>query len=227
VIPLVLLAAVAVAQTAAKPAPAKKPAGKTTATKPAAKKNGGKPAASASLELPPRAVGSRNAPITIEVFSDFECPACRELYMGVLRRLIEEYCNANKVYLIHRDFPLPNHKWARDAARLAVASAAVNRYEQVAEAIFENQAAWTASGQIAPYVEKVLSPAEMKKLNEQLTANRARIDAAIENDIFLGAQNQVRQTPTMIIRSKTQSYPTAGVVQYIYLKLLLDKLLSE
>src|ERR1700736_6324303 len=40
---------------------------------------------------PHKAMGSKNAPIAIEVFSDFQCPACKALFMNVNQKLIDNY----------------------------------------------------------------------------------------------------------------------------------------
>src|SRR6266851_6537087 len=58
---------------------------------------------------PHKAFGSKNAPVTMEVFSDFQCPACKTLFTTTNRRLMDDYVSNGKVYLIHRDFPLPMH----------------------------------------------------------------------------------------------------------------------
>src|SRR5215469_18144271 len=54
-----------------------------------------------------RSVGSKDAPIIIEVFSDFQCHGCAEFYLQALARTIEDYSNKGKVYLIHHEYPLP------------------------------------------------------------------------------------------------------------------------
>ncbi len=54
---------------------------------------------------PHTALGSKTAPMVIEVFSDFQCPACKSLYDATNRQLMDNYVNTGKVYLIHRDFP--------------------------------------------------------------------------------------------------------------------------
>ncbi|HKO04313.1 MAG TPA: thioredoxin domain-containing protein, partial [Candidatus Acidoferrales bacterium] len=44
----------------------------------------------AAEEGPPdKTLGSRNAPIQLEVFSDYSCPACKGFYMGVVRPMLE------------------------------------------------------------------------------------------------------------------------------------------
>src|SRR5579863_10173378 len=63
-----------------------------------------------------RATGRKNAPIVIEVFTDFQCPHCREFYLQTLTKVMEDYCDKGKVYLIHRTFPL-HFRYSREAAR--------------------------------------------------------------------------------------------------------------
>ena len=185
-----------------------------------------KPKGASSTELTlTKSLGSSKAPITLEVFSDFQCPACRELYQKTLRRVIDDYVSHDKVYLIHHDYPLPIHKHAREAARYANAAASVGKYEAVSEALFDKQDSWSVTGNIEAVVAEVLTPAEMKKIKPLL--QNSQIDAAIEKDIFLGNQNTVRQTPTMVIRGRQQTYQPAGIVSYAVLRLVLDKLLSE
>src|ERR1700719_218535 len=70
-----------------------------------------------------KAYGSKNAPITMEVFSDYQCPSCRALFEETLKPLIADYVALGKVYLVHRDFPLPMHSHSWVAARYANAAA--------------------------------------------------------------------------------------------------------
>src|SRR5882672_3661902 len=78
-----------------------------------------------------KALGAPGAPITLEVFSDFQCPSCKALHEETLRPLVTDYVNNGKVYLIHRDFPLAMHAYSRTAALYANASFRLNRYEAV------------------------------------------------------------------------------------------------
>src|SRR5713101_2549652 len=77
-----------------------------------------------------KALGSKSAPITVEVFSDFQCPSCRTVYQSVMRPVIDNYVSVGKVYLVHRDFPLPMHKYSREAARWANAAAQIGKFDK-------------------------------------------------------------------------------------------------
>ncbi len=54
--------------------------------------------------------GSPSAPIMMEVFSDFECPACKTFHDTEVPQLMRDYVSNGKVYLIYRYFPLPMHQ---------------------------------------------------------------------------------------------------------------------
>jgi protein-disulfide isomerase len=174
---------------------------------------------------PRRAFGSKNAPITMEVFSDFQCPACKQLYKATNQLLLDNYVNSNKVYLIHRDFPLPMHAYSRIAARYVRAASQLGKSEQAEKALFDNQEKWEQSGDVDGILAAALSSAEMTKI--RAVAKGTSLDAVIDKDVTLGKGYNVNQTPTTIIHYKGQTYPVVGVVNYDVLHSFLDQLLSQ
>jgi len=172
-----------------------------------------------------KAVGTPSAPITIEVFSDYQCPACRELYLGTLKSLIDNYVLTGKVYLIHRDMPLSQHQYSRVAARYANAAAQVKELEKVSEALFQKQMLWSIDGNVDRVVAEVLTPAEMKQVRQIVEAGK--MDAVIESDVVRARTFSVRQTPTMVITHNGRSDPVVGVVPYSMLRQYLDELLKK
>jgi protein-disulfide isomerase len=174
---------------------------------------------------PGKALGVPTAPITIEVFSDYECTHCKLLYEETLRPLMRDYVAKGKVYFIHRDYPLPQHVNARPAACLANASQRINKYEEVCAALFRQQATWSANGNIEAAVATVLTPVELTKV--RLLAKDPKITAEMEQDIALGQKLPVTSTPTMVITHKGRSHPVTGAVNYSILSRYLDDLLSK
>jgi protein-disulfide isomerase len=203
-------------------------ASNTGAQNKTAPKSPSPPAKAEPFTMPPHASGSKDAPIVMEVWTDFECPHCKELYLRTLRRVIDDYCASGKVYLIHRDYPLLGHQHSREAARWASAAATVGKYEAVTEALFTAQETWSVSGNIEPVVATVLSPAELQKVKQVMSAHKEEIEAAIENDVFLGHEVQVTQTPTTKISQKGVTLSVSpGVFPYATLKSYLDSQLAK
>ncbi len=188
----------------------------------------GQARASAAVLASEKALGSKEAPITMEVFTDYQCPACRGFYEMTLRPVIDNYVAAGKVYLVQHDFPLPMHAYSREAARWANAAAEIGRFEVVEQALYAKQDQWGTTGKIEPVVAGVLSPAEMRKVREILQARGRQIDAAINRDVNLALQRRVNQTPTIFVTHRGQTTPLPpGGVSYALLKQYLDMLLRQ
>ena len=169
-----------------------------------------------------KTIGNPSAPVTIELFSDFQCPACRQLHMQTLPLLMRDYIIPGKAYLVYKEFPLNQHAHGKEAATWAVACARLGKYEQVADVLFETQPTWENDGNIAKALDKVLSPAEMKKA--ELLLKDPGVIAEVASDMQEGARESVNQTPTMVLIHGTKRYPIGGVVSYNLLRSLLDDL---
>jgi protein-disulfide isomerase len=174
---------------------------------------------------PHKAFGSKNAPVVMEVFSDFQCPACKTLYTTTNRQLMDSYVSSGKVFLIHRDYPLAMHAYSRVAARYARAAAQLGKVEPVEQALFQNQEKWEQSGDVDGTVAGVLSPAEMNKVRALVKGGT--MEPLIDKDFALGQMYRVNQTPTTVFHCQGQTYPYAGVMSYDILKQFLDQLLAQ
>jgi protein-disulfide isomerase len=173
---------------------------------------------------PHKALGSKSAPIAIEVFSDFQCPACKQLYSTTMKQVVENYVNTGKVYLVHRDFPLPMHAYSRIAARYGVAGARIGKFEPVERILFEKQEVWEQSGDVDGTVAGVLTAADMAKVRALVKGGT--LEDEINKDYAMGQTYQVNMTPTSIIHYKGQTYPVVGQQTYPIFHDFLDQLLS-
>ena len=175
-----------------------------------------------------KTIGNPNAPITMEVFGDFQCPACRGFFEGTVKQVIDDYVIPGKVYLIHRDFPLEMHPYARQAARLANAAAEFGQFEAIERALYDHQDEWSAKGNIDEVIATYFPPAQFKKFQAFESQHMSEINASIERERAMGAQRNVNQTPTVYITAhgKTEALPGGGV-DYKLLKSYFDYLLRQ
>ncbi len=171
-----------------------------------------------------RSRGLASAPIVIDVYSDFQCPACKVLYEKALIQLNYDYVDKGKVYLVHHEYPLPMHAHAMEAACYACAASRVGKYEQVSDVLFRRQEAWAANGKVDETVCGILTPAEAKKV--RALAKDPAIAAEIQQDIQAGKSAQVNQTPTMILTYRGKPYRIPGM-NYDILRRFIDQLLAN
>ena len=169
--------------------------------------------------------GTMEATIVCEIYSDYECPACANAFRDMIPLLILNYVQTGKVRLLHRDFPLPIHRYARLAARYANAAGMAGEYDAAVAQLFRTQAAWSANGEIDAQLTPVLPPAAMQQIR-QLVNSDSTLDGDIAADIAQGREDQIASTPTFVIVTNGRREKIPPGSSYELLKSYLDGLLK-
>lgn len=156
--------------------------------------------------------GSKEAPVTIAVFSDYQCPYCARLE-PVLQQVLAKYPKDTKLVLKH--FPLPMHKFARKASAATLAAAKQGKFWQFHEETFKNL--------------RTLNDAKVQKIAQELGLNLEQfnndlkdpaIQKRINEDINNGRQAGVRGTPAIFVNGKRlKNRSLAGFQRLIELEL--------
>ncbi len=90
-----------------------------------------------------RIQGPAGAPVTIVVFSDFQCPNCATAE-PVLKDLVSRH--AGKVRFFFRHRPLRMHEWSVPAARAAEAAGFQGKFWEYHDILFQRQKDWAVPG---------------------------------------------------------------------------------
>lgn len=170
------------------------------------------------------AFGNPSAPLTIEIFSDFQCPGCKTLHDNDLPQLMRDFVVPGKAYLVLRYFPLQGHPYGRVAAEFVCAAAHVGKYEKAANALWAQQQGWAVTGRVEDVINSALTPVEAKKV-KALTKDPV-VQAQIEADLTRGRAIPVMSTPTLLVSTRVKKYPISGLNNYSLLKSFLDGLLK-
>ncbi len=141
-------------------------------------------------------VGKKDAPVTIVQFTDLQCPFCNRFYPPV-KEVLKAY--PDKVNFIIKNFPLNFHPNARPAAKVALAAHEQGKYIEMVELLLANGANVSAD-KMKEYAKQL--GLNEQKLTDDLKNNDARYEAQIKADMDLGAQVDVRGTPTFYINGK-------------------------
>jgi protein-disulfide isomerase len=182
-----------------------------------------KPRPAANLNF--KESGADDAPITCEIYSDYECPACAAAFQNIVPLLVADYVKTGKVRLLHRDFPLPMHPYARLAARYANAAGRAGEYEAAVAQIFRTQPAWNQTGDIDAQLMQALPPGAMQKIR-QLVNEDPTLDDTVNTDVAMARQDEITSTPTLVIVVNGNREKIAPVPSYELLKSYLDRLLA-
>lgn len=88
-------------------------------------------------------MGSRQAPVQIILFSDFECPFCAQ-FDRALNAVQRTYPDKIAVTLVH--FPLPMHQFAVPAATAAECAGEQGRFREMYDELFKGQQNFGSQG---------------------------------------------------------------------------------
>jgi protein-disulfide isomerase len=166
--------------------------------------------------------GNPDAPVRLEVFSDYECPSCRAFYLQTMRSIFTDYADTGKVCVIYREFPTYQH--AREAARLARASLRLGsaQWRLVADALYESQPDWSQTGNVEAVVASVLGPEDFAAVRKHL--EDPTLDTLVDNDAIMGLQREVKGTPTSFITARGKTEKVDGALTYASMQRHLDAL---
>ncbi len=146
--------------------------------------------------------GTPNAPVVLVLFSDFECPHCREEARVLRQNLLSAY--PKQVRLYFKDYPLTQiHAWAKNAS---IAGRCIFRQNPAAfweyhDWIYEHQQEINAQN----LRDKVLEWAKAKDIDAlQLSRcmDTRATEAEVDKSIAEAKALQVRATPTLFVNGR-------------------------
>jgi len=170
--------------------------------------------------------GSRDAPVMCEIYSDYECPSCAGFYTGIYPQFVAKYVKTGRVRVVHRDFPLPQHPFARLAARYANAAGELGHYGEVVQQLFASQSEWAANGDVDAAVAYVLDAETMRKLRTLVTSD-PRLEATVAGDLLMVARDQINQTPTIVFVYRGIRRKVSGAPSFDLLRSYVEEMLAQ
>jgi protein-disulfide isomerase len=138
--------------------------------------------------------GPAQAPITLVLFSDFECPFCGRVE-ATLAALEAAY--PGKIRLVWKNFPLDFHVNARAAARAAVAAGEQGKFWEMRSRLL------AAQQQLAPGdLEQHAQALGLDLARFRTSASSPATDEVVEADMRQGRSLGVNGTPVLFINRR-------------------------
>ena len=138
--------------------------------------------------------GSVDAPVTMTVFSDFQCPYCSRL-LPFLDEVLAK--NPGKVRVVFKQFPLRMHNMALPAALASLAAREQGKFWPMHDKLFANSSQLSEEKIVALAKEAGL---DLARFDKDRAAQKLRDE--VVRDQGLGQQAGVQGTPTVFINGK-------------------------
>jgi protein-disulfide isomerase len=143
--------------------------------------------------------GERDAAVTLEEFGDFQCPPC-----GTLSPLIDEIERDyhSRLRVVFREFPLPMHTHAAEAAYAAEAAGVQGRFWEMHDLLYREQAVWSKAADVKTIFNSYAGMLGLDAARFQADVQSPAIKEMVERDHREGAERGVKSTPTIFINNR-------------------------
>jgi protein-disulfide isomerase len=176
------------------------------------------------LHLDDRAtLGPASTPVTIVEFADFECPYCARAFSEIETLVNTTY--KNKVKLIWKNFPLPSHDWAQQAAIAAECARQQNpaAFWSFAGSFYQDQAEINAQN-LRAHIDHYTSAASLDAKALSACVLNDATEAKINQDRADGTAIQINSTPTFLVNGiEVVGLPTSNVFDFVITSQLGEK----
>jgi protein-disulfide isomerase len=159
--------------------------------------------------------GSAAAPVTIIEFSDFQCPFCARVN-PTLEQIRKTY--GDRVKIIFKDYPLPNHPQAPKAAEAARCAGEQNKFWEMHDAMFANQRALEL-----PMLKQTARAIGLNGGAFDTCLDSGKYEATVRAGSELGDKMGVNSTPTLYVNGRA----VIGAMPFENFKQIIDDELAK
>ncbi len=146
-------------------------------------------------------LGDANAPVTAEIYADFQCPVCGQFDRTTLKDIEDKYVKTGKVKIVFNHYAFIGDESTR-AAEASECANAQGKFWEYADTLFNNQAGEN---------QGAFSDANLEKFAQQVGLDMNQYQTCMQQNTYLGkvqtsTQNGsargVNSTPTLFINGQ-------------------------
>ncbi|MFB6114680.1 MAG: DsbA family protein [Candidatus Nanohalobium sp.] len=191
------------------------PSGADNGGSPTGSQDGGSGVSVADLSFKDDPVmGQEDAPVTMVMWEDFECPFCKRFEQNTFPRIKTNYIDTGKVKVVWKDFPLPEriHPWADEAAyamECVYREGGNDVFWSLKKKIFDNQATLTK----ATVQDQIKTWAAEKGVSKSAVQSclDSGVKSEIQEDMKAGQTRGISGTPGFLIYKSNSDTATKVV----------------
>ncbi|HLF91635.1 MAG TPA: DsbA family protein [Anaerolineales bacterium] len=155
-------------------------------------------------------LGDPNAPVVVEAFEDFQCPACLSFTQTVEPQLIASYVDTGQVLFIYRHYPFIGQE-SSAASNASMCANEQDRFWDYHDILFANQTGENIGAFSNRRLQAFAETLGLNMDNFNACFRENRYDDQIKEDKANGLASQVTGTPTIFVNGQILSsfaYPT-------------------
>ncbi|MBI3752200.1 MAG: thioredoxin domain-containing protein [Chloroflexi bacterium] len=184
------------------------------------------PTSYAGITQTDESAGAANAPVVIEIFSDFQCPACKLFVQSDLPGLLTDFVRPGLVRIESKDIDIIDRGSGTESLRLAVGAACAaeqGKYWDFHDLVFWNQGRENRGDHSDEFIARIATAAEVEMTAWSSCITRTDLAQQVATRTTEAAAAGINSTPTLRINGKALS----GVPTYDQLHTLITQALAS
>jgi protein-disulfide isomerase len=180
------------------------------------------PTSYTGLAVSGETVGSADAPVVMEVYSDFQCPACKVFITTELPSLLTDFVETGLLRIESKDIDIIDRGGTEslDLAAGAFCAAEQGRYWQYHDLVFWNQGRENKGDHSQAFIERIADAAFLDRTAFDACFARTDIRQPIIDRTKTAAAAGISSTPTLVLNGQS----LVGVPQYDQLHTVIANL---
>lgn len=154
-------------------------------------------------------LGDPDAPVTMQIYADYQCPHCRSFHHTIEPLLIDDYVRDGHIRLEFIDFPIigissmdeltDDSKESVQAAEATMCAAEQNAYMEYREALYEDELTPNSGALSDDNLVAIAGNLGLERDRFESCLSSGRYEHAVIAGSRQGVELGVRGTPTMVI----------------------------
>lgn len=140
--------------------------------------------------------GPRTAPVTVEVYGDFQCPSCGHA-AGIMKELETQYHDQLRV--IFYEFPLAMHNHAVEAAMAAEAAGLQGKFWEMHDQLYQYQGVWSKTSKVGFFFESYAEQIGLDVARFRADRQSQDVQQTVMAQGEAGVARGVKNTPTIFV----------------------------
>ena len=146
-------------------------------------------------------LGDATAPVTLEVYADLQCPACRQFDLTALREIEDKYVKNGKVKVVFNHYAFIGDESIR-AAEATECANDQGKFWELVDTLYNNQGGENvgafSDANLEKFAQQVCLDMEKYKTCMSARPHLSKIQASTQS----GSQRGVNSTPTLFINGQ-------------------------
>lgn len=150
-------------------------------------------------------IGNLDSKVVVIEYSDFQCPACAAVE-PLLKEMLGEF--SNHIVFVYRHLPLKSiHKNSELAAKAAEAAGLQDKFWEMHEKLFANQADWSSEDNAAEIFGKYAAEIGIDSAKFMEDLNSSEVQKAVNADLQLAGAAGLQSTPSFFLNGELIDLP--------------------